>query len=244
MTPPAIGSPVSRELAVADLDRSVAFYRDVLGFEHRGGGELVSGPARVRLVAAAAARDSAGRERPRGAAILFLQTVDVAAMRERVAARGGAPSELEKVNWIKMQVFQVRDPDRHTVWFGQSFQQPEGPKDPARQLRQALPVLPVADVAAAIAHYRDLLGFHVNHAQHDLGVMDRDDITLLLVPRATDGARAATEFYVRDADALHAELTGRGARVEGEPVSQPWGLRTFRVLDRDGNQLIFAQPFE
>ena len=161
-----------------------------------------------------------------------------------VAARGGAPSELEKVNWIKMQVFQVRDPDGHTVWFGQSFQQPEGPKDPARQLRQALPVLPVADVAAAIAHYRDLLGFHVNHAQHDLGVMDRDDITLLHVPRATDGARAATEFYVRDADALHAELTGRGARVEGEPVSQPWGLRTFKVLDRDGNQLIFAQPFE
>jgi len=97
-----------------------------------------------------------------------------------VAARGGAPSELEKVNWIKMQVFQVRDPDGHTVWFGQSFQQPEGPKDPARQLRQA------------------------------------------------------TEFYVRDADALHAELTGRGARVEGEPVSEPWGLRTFRVLDRDG----------
>jgi catechol-2,3-dioxygenase len=33
MTKPAIVAPVSRFLAVADADRSVAFYRDVLGFE-------------------------------------------------------------------------------------------------------------------------------------------------------------------------------------------------------------------
>jgi catechol 2,3-dioxygenase-like lactoylglutathione lyase family enzyme len=244
-TPPAIVAPLGRQLAVADLRRSEAFYRNVLGFEAAGDGELVSGPARITLVAADAAHDSRGTPRPRGAAILFLQTADVAAMREFVAARGGEPSEVERVNWIKMRMFQVRDPDGHALWFGQSYHEPDRPQDPKRQLRQALPALPLSDVQAGIAHYRDVLGFRINYAQHDLGVMDRDDITLLLVQR-TDRHRGigAAEFYVHDADALHAELAGRGANVQGAPVSHPWGLRDFRVLDPEGNELTFAQPFE
>jgi uncharacterized glyoxalase superfamily protein PhnB len=35
-----------------------------------------------------------------------------------------------------------------------------------------------------------------------------------------------------------------GANVQGEPVSQPWGLREFTVLDLEGNRLSFAQTFE
>ena len=31
-------------------------------------------------------------------------------------------------------------------------------------------------------------------------------------------------IYIRDADALHAELTAKGADVQGEPVRHPWGL--------------------
>ena len=105
--------------------------------------------------------------------------------------------------------------------------------------------LAVSDLRRAVAYYRDVLGFRVNYAQRDLGVMDRDDITLLLVPRdRPDAGAGRCEFYVRDADALHAELLTRGARVEGSPVSQPWGLRSFRVLDLEGNVLTFAQPFE
>lgn len=49
---------------------------------------------------------------------------------------------------------------------------------------------------------------------------------------------------MRDADALYAELAARGANVQGEPVSHPWGLRDFRVLDFEGNRITFAQPFE
>jgi uncharacterized glyoxalase superfamily protein PhnB len=243
--PPAIVAPLSRQLAVADLRCSEAFYRDVLGFEVRGNGNVESGPARIELVAADAAYDGRGTPRPRGAAILFLQSADVAAMREFVAARGGEPSELERVNWIKLRMFQVRDPDGHTLWFGQSYHEPDRPRDPKRQLRQALPALPLSDVQAGIAHYRDVLGFRINYAQHDLGVMDRDDTTLLLVQR-TDRHRGvgAAEFYVHDADALHAELAARGANVQGAPVSRPWGLRDFRVLDPEGNELTFAQPFE
>lgn len=230
---------------MADVPRAEAFYRDVLGFETPGSGIAVSGPARIELVVGPTAYDSRGAPRPRGAAVLFFLTTDVVAMREAVAARGGDPTEVEKVNWIKMNVFQVRDPDGNTLWFAQSFHEPDAPKAESRQLRQALPALPLSDVAAGIAHYRDVLGFHVNYAQADLGVMDRDDVTVLLVQRsARHSGIGACEFYVRDADALHAELVAKGARVQAAPVSHPWGLRDFRVLDPEGNELTFAQTFE
>jgi len=244
MARPSIVAPVSRRLGVADVARSEAFYRDVLGFEARGKGEMVLGPARLELVAAESAPDSRGTLRPRGSAIVFLLTDDAAGMREAIAARGGAPGTVERVNWLKLLAFEVRDPDGHRLWFGESYHVPDPEVNPMRQLRQALPALPVADVPNAIAHYRDVLGFRVNYAQDDLGVMDRDDITLLLVQRTGSCVAGRCEFYVRDADALHQELVAKGANVRGAPVSRPWGLRDFQALDLDGNELTFAQTFE
>ena len=241
---PTIVAPVSRTLAVADISRSLAFYRDVLGFASRPPA-VVLGPARIELVAGDAAPDSTGALRPRGAALLFFQVDDVAALRDGVVARGGHPSELEKANWIKMQLFQLQDPDGHVLWFAQSFQGPDRPKDPERQLMQMLPGLPLSDVARGVEYYQRVLGFHVNYAQSDLGVMDRDDVTVLLIQRKPEHSGVSfCEAYVRDADTLHAELVGRGANVQGEPVSHPWGLRDFQVLDLEGNRITFAQPFE
>jgi len=243
-TPPKIVAPVSRFLSVADVDRSTAFYTDVLGF-HAREHAVESGPARIEFVTAESARDSTGQPRPRGAAILFFETSDVAGLHDAAMARGGKPSELEKVNWIKMRVFQIHDPDGHTLWFGQSFQEPEQGKDPLRQLHQMLPELPLSDVAAGVAYYQQVLGFRINYVQHDLGVMDRDDVTIVLIARTDKHTGIGScEAYVRDADALYAELAARGANVQGEPVSHPWGLRDFRVLDFEGNRITFAQPFE
>jgi predicted enzyme related to lactoylglutathione lyase len=241
---PRIIAPVSRFISVADVDRSVAFYRDVLGFQAREQA-VESGPARIELVTADSARDSTGERRPRGAAILFFETDDVATMRDAVLARGGTPSELEKANWIKMELFEIRDPDGHALWFGQSFQQPEQGKDRLRQLQQVLPELPLSDVPAGVAYYQKVLGFKINYAQDDLGVMNRDDVTVVLIARTEQHTGIGScGAYVRDADALHAELVARGANVLGAPVSHPWGLRDFRVLDLEGNRLTFAQPFE
>jgi len=47
-----------------------------------------------------------------------------------------------------------------------------------------------------------------------------------------------------DADALHSQLTAKGTRVQGPPVSHPWGLRDFTVLDLEDNRITFAQTFE
>jgi catechol 2,3-dioxygenase-like lactoylglutathione lyase family enzyme len=256
---PAITAPLSRYLVVADPARSIAFYRDVLGFAvHPVGGnygqaavaELVRGPARIQLGI------GDGEAGTSGPAILFFETDDVDALRAAVAARGGSPSALERVNWIKMRMFELRDPDGHTLWFGQSFHKPAPTTAPDRyidlhtpaghgQLRHAIPELPCNDVAAAVAHYRDVLGFRINYAQDDIGIMDRDSVTVALIARSERHRGIGSCYmYVRDADALHAELRSRGANVQGGPVSMPWGLRQFRVLDPDGNQITFGQTFE
>jgi uncharacterized glyoxalase superfamily protein PhnB len=112
-------------------------------------------------------------------------------------------------------------------------------------LEKIMPELPLADVSAGVAYYRDVLGFSVNYQQHDIGVMDRDAVRLLLIARTDRHTGIGSCYvYVHDADALHAELVACGALVQGEPISRPWGLREFRVLDPEGNRLTFGQPFE
>jgi catechol 2,3-dioxygenase-like lactoylglutathione lyase family enzyme len=251
---PAIVAPVSRHLGVADIDRSIAYYRNVLGFDvtsdTEGDGqparaEAVYGPARIDLALEHSAHDSTGALRPRGSAILFFQTDDVVGLHQNFKARGGTPTELEKVNWIKMRMFDIQDPDGHHLWFGQSFQEPSPPKEPGRQLRRALPQFPLDDVAAGIAYYERVLGFKINHAQGDLGVMDRDDITILLIARTEEHVGIGSCYvYTKDVDTLHAELVSRRAQVQGEPVSHPWGLRDFAVVDLEGNRIWFGQTFE
>src|SRR5262249_16713924 len=154
----------------------------------------------------------------------------------------------------KMQMFEIRDPDGNTLWFGQSYDKPTGPTL-APLLLQALPELPFNDVAAAVAYYCDVFGFRINYQQHDLGVMYRDRVTVLLIARTPVAVSFMThtprhngigsfEVYVENADTLYAELSAKGANLQGEPVSHPWGLRDFRVLDIEGNRITFAQPFE
>jgi hypothetical protein len=62
-----------------------------------------------------------------------------------------------------------------------------------------------------------------------------------LYPEARNRVECDVYFYVSDADALHAELTTRGARVLGAPKDGPsYGLRDFDVEDLDGNRLRFG----
>lgn len=112
-------------------------------------------------------------------------------------------------------------------------------------LRKIMPEFPVDDVPGAVAYYRDVLGFTINYAQHDIGVMDRDQVRLLLIARtARHRGIGSCYIYVQSADTLHAELRAAGANVLDDPVSRPWGLREFHVRDLEGNQITFGQPFE
>lgn len=249
-----IVSPVMRFLPVADVSRSVAFYRDVLGFELRqleGGIEAMLGPVRIRFGGEgyAPADWAFQTPRPPGSAILFLQSDDVVAARSAIRARGGSPSEIESVNWIKMRMFEIRDPDGNVLWFGQSYhKQQDSPSRRGEQhhgLWKALPELPFDDVPAAVTYYRDILGFRINYQQHDLGVMDRDAITVLLIARTEQHKGIGSfEAYVADVDALYDDLRAKGATTLGPPVSHPWGLRDFKIIDNENNRITFAQTFE
>ena len=108
MNLPAITAPVMRVLDTADPGRATAFYRDVLGFDIRevdGGVEAHRGPARLRF-------GSGGRD-----GMVFLETADLDAMRAAVLARGGAPSGIDKINWVKFRVFNLRrDPANVVTW--------------------------------------------------------------------------------------------------------------------------------
>ena len=47
--------------------------------------------------------------------------------------------------------------------------------------------------------------------------------------------------FVRDVDAVHAELTARGANIVKPPQNYDYGMRDFDVVDLDGNQLVFGK---
>jgi uncharacterized glyoxalase superfamily protein PhnB len=114
-----------------------------------------------------------------------------------------------------------------------------------QKFEKIMPEFPLADVAAGVAYYRDVLGFSINYQMEGFAVMDRDRARILLITKtARHQGIASCYVYVADADALHAELTARGAKVEAAPVSRPWGLREFRVSDPEGNTLTLGQPFE
>lgn len=173
----AIVAPVSRSIRVSQVPRSAAFYGDVLGFaieEGPNGTEAINGPALVHF--------EAGAPRP---AVLFFETDNIDAMHAAIRARGGQTSELVKVNWVKMQMFEIRDPDANTLWFGQSYDKPHAAQ-PLAMFQKALPRLPLTDIPAGIAHYRDVLGFKVNYQDQNVGVMDRDRVTVLLFPVALE----------------------------------------------------------
>jgi uncharacterized glyoxalase superfamily protein PhnB len=242
----AIVAPSMRFVPVSDRRQSIHFYCDVLGFQEQqisddyGAGaaaELSYGAARLQLCLIA---ENSSLE----PVILFFQTDGVGKLRETVIERGGKASALQKVNWIKMEMFEVRDPDGNVVWFGESFQQPT-PAQPPPMLQEMLPHFPVDQVEPAVTYYCDVLGFRINYAQHDLGVMYRDNVTLLLIERPeTHKGIGSCTVYIENADQLYQELASKGAKTLAPPVSRPWGLRDFTIVDLDGNRITFAQPFE
>jgi len=238
--------PSMRFVPVSDRGQSILFYCEVLGFQEqqigddygvRATAELSLGAARLQLCLST---ENSSLE----PVILFFQTEGVGKLRETVIERGGKASALQKVNWIKMEMFEVRDPDGNVIWFGESYQQPT-PSQPPPMLQEMLPHFPVDQVEDAVTYYCDVLGFKINYAQHDLGVMYRDKVTLLLIERAdTHKGIGSCTVYIENADQLYQELSAKGANTLAPPVSRPWGLRDFTIVDLDGNRITFAQPFE
>ncbi|MFC3502948.1 VOC family protein [Micromonospora krabiensis] len=119
--------------------------------------------------------------------------------------------------------------------------------------------LPHTDAEAALAFYRDTLGFEVrNDVGYDgmrwltVGPPNQPGTSLVLHPPAVDpgitdderrtileliakGSYGAVTLASDDLDALFARLEASGADVVQEPTEQPYGVRDCAFRDPTGN---------
>ncbi len=123
-------------------------------------------------------------------------------------------------------------PDRH---------QPE-----TLRLRTLTPGLTVADLDVALAWYCDVVGFVVVEKWEKDGeiagaVLEAGRVRVFLVQGdGTTTSGATLQFYCATAqniDELAAAIQARGGVLDAEPADQPWGARTFDLIDPDGVRL-------
>jgi catechol 2,3-dioxygenase-like lactoylglutathione lyase family enzyme len=135
-------------------------------------------------------------------------------------------------------------------------------------LTQTIPALPVRDAAAAVAFYRDRLGFEVLHHDGGFAVLRRDEAVVHLWESGDETWRERVDFaampvctgaesfiagtascriMTEGVDELYEEL--RDADVL-HPVSRDgvddtdFGSREFSTLDLDGNLVTFFRWVE
>ena len=131
-------------------------------------------------------------------------------------------------------------------------------------LDQTIPALPVRDAAAAVAFYRDRLGFEVLHHDGGFAVLGRDRAVVHLWEAGDESWRkrgslerpvrsgaesfiagtASCRIRVEGVDELYEELRASDVlhRVSRDGVSETdFGTREFAALDLDGNLVAFFE---
>ena len=119
------------------------------------------------------------------------------------------------------------------------------------RLSAIAPQFLVDDLAAAIAYYRDRLGFGVDFTYEAFyASVSRDGFPIHLKCAAkTVSDRAHRKEHehldayvaVTGVDTLYEELKSRGARIIKPLEARPWGHKDFSVEDADGYILCFSE---
>lgn len=107
-------------LYVSDVEQSVPFYRDVLGFDFAGfansHGEPYYGEMVAKDVKFGLHEPMSDDQEPKvGKQRLYFRVLDLESHRARVLARDGNPGEIRRTDWMDM--FLVRDPDGNEIVF-------------------------------------------------------------------------------------------------------------------------------
>jgi predicted enzyme related to lactoylglutathione lyase len=121
------------------------------------------------------------------------------------------------------------------------------------------PYFVVDDVVKTANFYRDRLGFHYERFWGDppcFCMVLRRGIVIMLAQLETRGVMRPNHtvdpegeawdayIWVDDADALHAELMGKGVSITRAICDQPYGCRDFDVEDCNGYRLCFGHSLE
>lgn len=117
------------------------------------------------------------------------------------------------------------------------------------------PVLLVRDVVTAANYYRDALGFAYDRfwgEPPNFVILRRDGLHLMLSQAPKDTTITPhwqvnrgiwnAYFWVDDVDALFAEFTQRGAKIDYGLGNKPYNVREFGIQDLDGHDIAFGQP--
>ena len=248
-------------LLVPDVARTVAWYRTVLGFKNGGawgdadeafgiadlgdglGFHFKSAGGCMPALDPAPTPETAKLDayiRMRGDAIRPLH----AALSKAGVRVLGEPRDQP---WHQRELL-VRDPDGHVLCFGGDLTG-EWPADAVG----VSPELAVADPEVTAAFFRDALGFVETNLWGDPPgylIAVRDGAKLHFRRAAspaeirTNAPREVWDAYVwcDGIDELAADVQRRGVPLERGPVTQPYGMREFDVLDPDGHVICFGAP--
>ena len=114
-------------------------------------------------------------------------------------------------------------------------------------MERAIPILPADNLQIAKQFYVDQLGFEVRFEATENGTtgllgVDRGTISLTLdSPMSGHGREACVSLQVVDADAYYNEWRDR-VEIRRPPRDEPWGARTFDVIDPFGNTIFVMGP--
>jgi uncharacterized glyoxalase superfamily protein PhnB len=111
------------------------------------------------------------------------------------------------------------------------------------KISAASPVLQVKNLQAALAFYRDVLGFTEDFRYDDYAGIHRDELCLHLCAHAIwkrPVGGSAISIFCDEVDQYCADIKARGATIRSEPADQYYGLRDFVISDPDGNVLTFG----
>ncbi len=123
---------------------------------------------------------------------------------------------------------------------------PNVPTNNPEQFYQGAPLLLVPDVSVTADFYRTILGFKTDPGTDtpDYSVVWRDNATVHLAKgeHAPTGVRIF--FWVKDVNALHAEVIGRGAPIAVPLGTRPYHVRDFAIRDPNGVMVVFGQDWD
>ena len=117
----------------------------------------------------------------------------------------------------------------------------------------AVPEVPVSDLPAALAYYRDRLGFGIDWSDEELGLagLSQGGARLFMGSAAYRAGQpnegpAVVWFNLSsraEIDELYERWKGAGAKIAKPPQAQPWKLYEFYAADPDGNMLRMFYDF-
>lgn len=114
------------------------------------------------------------------------------------------------------------------------------------KLGSATPIFRVFDLPQALKWYQSVLGFHIawtwgEPADHASVCRDSAEVNLVVEP---GGGLTISRVYfeVQGVDAYHDRVSRAGGRITVPLEDRSYGMRDFRVVDPDGNELSFGEP--